>query len=60
MQVHLLTVYNKWKFLTFVLEFLASRYGAVLIPSALGALHDLAQDSELAKLLNTFVHEKSG
>lgn len=36
----------------------ASRYGAVLIPSAPGALHDLAQDSELAKLLNTFVHEK--
>lgn len=56
MQVHLLT----FKFLTFVLESLASRYGAVLIPSAPGALHDLAQDSELAKLLNTFVHEKSG
>ena len=37
----------------------ASRYGAVLIPSAPGALHDLAQDNELAKLLNAFVHEKS-
>ena len=38
---------------------LASRYGAVLIPSAPGALYDLAQDNELAKLLNTFVQEKS-
>ena len=37
----------------------ASRYGAVLIPSAPGALYDLAQDNELAKLLNTFVQEKS-
>ncbi|CAH3022389.1 unnamed protein product [Porites evermanni] len=36
----------------------ASRYGAVLIPSAPGALYDLAQDNELAKLLNTFVQEK--
>lgn len=37
----------------------ASRYGAILIPSSPGALHDLAQNTELAKLLNAFVHEKS-
>lgn len=39
---------------------LASRYGAVLLPSSPGALHDLAKDNELAKLLNAFVQEKSG
>lgn len=38
----------------------ASRYGAVLLPSSPGALHDLAEDNELAKLLNAFVQEKSG
>ena len=42
-----------------VFSAVASRYGAVLIPSAPGALYDLAQDNELAKLLNTFVQEKS-
>ncbi|XP_015771184.1 PREDICTED: Parkinson disease 7 domain-containing protein 1-like isoform X2 [Acropora digitifera] len=36
----------------------ASRYGAILIPSSPGALHDLAQNTELAKLLNAFIHEK--
>ena len=40
--------------------FSASRYGAVLLPSSPGALHDLAKDNELAKLLNAFVQEKSG
>ena len=40
--------------------FPASRYGAVLLPSSPGALHDLAKDNELAKLLNAFVQEKSG
>ena len=43
----------------YVFPVVASRYGAVLIPSAPGALYDLAQDNELAKLLNTFVQEKS-
>ena len=37
----------------------ASRYSAVLIPSSPGALHDLAKDNELAKLLNAFIQEKS-
>ena len=66
MIVLLLIISCKW--LTFslltllkkdVFSAVASRYGAVLIPSAPGALYDLAQDNELAKLLNTFVQEKS-
>lgn len=36
----------------------ASRFGAILIPSSPGALHDLAQNNELAKVLNAFIHEK--
>ena len=40
--------------------FPASRYAAVLLPSSPGAVHDLAKDNELAKLLNAFVQEKSG
>lgn len=43
-----------------VIFFPASRYGAVLLPSSPGALHDLAKDNELAKLLNAFVQDKSG
>ena len=46
-------------FLVFVHYPTASRYGAILIPSSPGALHDLAQNTELAKLLNAFIHEKS-
>ena len=44
---------------SFNFYFPASRYGAVLLPSSPGALHDLAKDNELAKLLNAFVQEKS-
>jgi len=47
-------IYRKFVF------FPAARYGAVLLPSSPGALHDLAKDNELAKLLNAFVQEKSG
>ncbi|XP_031559670.1 glutamine amidotransferase-like class 1 domain-containing protein 1 [Actinia tenebrosa] len=36
----------------------AFRYSAILIPNAPGALHDLVNDEELAKLLNVFIQEK--
>ena len=54
LQLSSVIVYRKFVFCP------ASRYGAVLLPSSPGALHDLAKDNELAKLLNAFVQEKSG
>ncbi|EDO37112.1 predicted protein, partial [Nematostella vectensis] len=36
----------------------ADRYCALLIPNSLGALHDLAHDDQLAKLLNSFINAK--
>lgn len=38
----------------------AGRYSALLLPSAPGALHDLATDKDLAQLLSQFVSEKKG
>ncbi|XP_013408189.1 glutamine amidotransferase-like class 1 domain-containing protein 1 [Lingula anatina] len=35
-----------------------SRYSCLLIPHAPGAVHDLARDRELAKIINHFIREK--
>ena len=37
----------------------ASRFSALLIPSCPGALHDLAENEEMAVLLNRFIEQKS-
>ncbi len=39
--------------------FAASRYGAILLPSAPGAVSDLAHNQDLAQILRHFVDEKS-
>ena len=39
--------------------FTASRYGAVLIPAAPGAVTDLVHNQDLAQILNHFIEEKS-
>ena len=39
--------------------FTASRYGAVLIPAAPGAVTDLVHNKDLGQILNHFIEEKS-
>jgi len=56
MRVPIMYSYNNIHFIQFSLAF---RYSAVLIPNAPGALNDLVNDQELAKLLNIFIQEKS-